>query len=534
MSESIGGNWFGRIAGAVLALIGIVLIGLMVWEPLVAREGDAPVDLSGRGYSAEIVRDQFGVPHIYGARDRDVAYGVAIAHSEDDFSTLQDVIAMARGRYGAIAGQEGAQVDYVYHLLGARDVAERHYDGLPEDTRALFEAYATGLNDFAAGHTGEIKLGGLFPVNGKDVAAGFSLRQPFFFGLNNVIAPLVAGEDLNPEFGPAIPASDITTAANEAPATPLPIHMGTDGAFAGSNAWAIAPAKSGDGVTRLVSNSHQPWRGGVAWYEMVVESREGWHYAGANFPGSPFPFLGHNENLGWTNTVNRPDMVDVYRLEMDDTDTQYRMDGEWLPLSSKTVTLPVKIGPLVLPIRRTVHRSVHGPVIQNERGFFAIRYGGMDNLGQLDAYYRLNKAQNLDEFQAILARMDIPSTNFIYADREGNIGMFYNAAIPDRPKGFDWRGILPGNTSAAIWNGPVDFDCHSQARQSRVGLAVQCQQHAIFRRRNGQRPFARQRAGRNGGGNENHQPVAPRGQTDGGGRNHRPRYVGTDQIRHGL
>ena len=167
----------------------------------------------------------------------------------------------------------------------------------------------------------------------------------------------------------------------------------------------MTPEKSG-GPTILVSNSHQPWRGGVAWYELVVESEEGWHYAGANFPGSPFPFLGHNEHLGWTNTVNTPDMVDVYRLEMDESGTRYRLDGEWRELETRTVTLPVKLGPIVLPVRRDVHRSVHGPVIVNDEGAFAVRYGGIGNLGQLDAYYRLNKATTFDEWQSILARME--------------------------------------------------------------------------------------------------------------------------------
>ena len=148
---------------------------------------EPPVAVSERGYTAEIIRSEFGVPHIYGKTDADVAYGVAIAHAEDDFFTLQDVIAMARGRYGAIAGEEGAQVDYVYHLLDARGTAERHYSGLPADTRALFEAYATGLNQYAEENASELKLGNLFPVNGEDVATGFVLRQPFFFGLNNVM-----------------------------------------------------------------------------------------------------------------------------------------------------------------------------------------------------------------------------------------------------------------------------------------------------------------------------------------------------------
>ena len=460
-------KWLGRIGIALVVLGLIVFVGLATWEPFWAKRDD--ITLPERIYTAEIIRDDFGVPHIYGKTDADVAYGVAVAHAEDDFFTLQDVIAMSRGRYGAIAGEEGAAFDYAYHLLDARGLAEREYPRLPEDTRALFDAYAAGLNEYAAAHPGEVKLGNLFPVDGTDVAAGFALRQPFFFGLGNIIEPLVSGKPLNREHGPAIPVADGGSAApatdgNETPserapdqARAHPLPWGEDGALAGSNAFAVTPEKSG-GPTILVSNSHQPWRGGVAWYELVVESEEGWHYAGANFPGSPFPFLGHNEHLGWTNTVNTPDMVDVYRLEMSEDESRYRIGGEWRDLEATTVTLPVKLGPVTLPIRRTVYRSVHGPVIRNDDGFFAIRYGGIGNLGQLDAYYRLNKATDLEQFETILARMDIPSTNFIYGDKAGNIAYIYNAALPDRVKGYDWRNILPGDDPRAIWSGPVSYE----------------------------------------------------------------------------
>lgn len=455
------GKWFWRGSALLSLVLLMAFIALATWEPLWAERGEAPPPEAD--YSAEIIRDEFGVPHIYGKRDRDVAYGVAIAHSEDDFSTLQDVIAMARGRYGAIAGQDGAAVDYVYHLLDARGTAERHYPQMPADTRALFEAYAIGLNDYAEQNPDEIKLGNLFPVNGLDVAAGFALRQPFFFGLNNVIEPLVAGDDLRREYGPDIPGFPRDAISDGLSGDTLPgsqktaySPFGADGAHNGSNAFAVAPEKSG-GPTILVSNSHQPWRGGVAWYELVVESEEGWHYAGANFPGSPFPFLGHNEVLGWTNTVNTPDMVDVYQLELDDTGERYRFGKEWRDLQTREVTLPVRFGPIVLPISREVHRSVHGPVIINDNGAFAFRYGGMDNLGQLDAYYRLNKSESLAEWEEILARMDIPSTNFIYGDAAGNIAYVYNAAIPDRPKGPNWRGILDGTDPSLVWKRPVDY-----------------------------------------------------------------------------
>ncbi|MGB3469638.1 MAG: acylase [Erythrobacter sp.] len=458
-------KWLKRIGLGVAALLVVAFVTLATWEPFFAAEAKAP---PARKYTAEIIRDEFGVPHIYGTTDADVAFGVAMAHAEDDFFTLQDVVAMSRGRYGAIAGEEGAQIDYVYHLLDARGTAEAKFPTLPEDTRALFEAYAAGLNTYAANNPDEVKLASLFPVNGEDVAAGFVLRQPFFYGLSNVIGPLVAGEELRREFGPDIPgfprdetgavvqASETDDAADTAARSAYP--MGDDAGLLGSNAWAVRPEKSG-GPTTLISNSHQPLRGGVAWYELSVESEEGWHFTGANFPGSPFPFLGHNEHLGWTNTVNRPDMADVYKLEMDKAGRRYRLDGEWRDLESRTVILPVRMGSVILPVPRTVHRSIHGPVIENDKGFFAIRYGGMGKVDQLDAYYRLNKAKTLEEWQGQIARMAIPSTNFIYADEAGNIAYVYNAAIPDRPEdvNVNWRGILDGSRSDLIWQGTVDY-----------------------------------------------------------------------------
>ena len=427
---------------ALIALL-LTLLVLLAWEPLAARPGVAPPP---RAYRAQITRDEFGVPHIYGRTDADAAYGIAWAHAEDDFFTLQDVLAMTRGRYGAIAGQDGAKADFILALLDARGTVDRTYDALPADVRALLDGYASGLNAYAAAHPGEIKLARLFPVSSRDIATGFALRQPFFFGLDKVIGPLAEGTPLAPEEGPAIDPTP----------RPLPGPDVTDDL--GSNAFAIAPAKSGDNVTRLVSNAHQPYRGGVAWYELVVESGEGWHFAGATFAGSPYPFLGHNEHLGWTNTVNHPDMVDVYKLVLDASGTRYRLDGRWLPLEERRVRLPVRIGPLTIPVWRKVWASRHGPVLKNAHGAFAFRYGGIGRIDQLTAYYRLNKARDFAQWKAALATSAVPSTNFIYADETGRIADWYNAAIPDRAKGYDWRHILPGDDSRAIWHRPVPWE----------------------------------------------------------------------------
>ncbi len=454
------------VKGGALALVVLLIaafVYLATWEPFSAQQSDPP---EYREYSAEIVRSEYGVPMIYGETDADVAFGVAQAHAEDDFFTLQDVIAMSKGRYGAIAGSDGAAIDFMFHLLDADGIAQREYPKLPAETRAVFDAYAAGLNQYAADHPDEVKLARLFPVNGYDVAAGFVLRQPLFFGLGNVVGQLVSGEELRREFGPDIPGfprdansqgtqASLHTEVREG----LVLPTGEEAGHLGSNAWAVSPERSG-GPTTLISNSHQPLRGGVAWYELGVQSGEGWHLTGANLPGTPFPVLGHNENLGWTYTVNRPDLIDIYKLEVEDG--RYRVDDEWHDLVEENVTLPVRMGPITLPISRTIYRSMHGPVIKNDNGYFAIRYGGMESVAQMDSFYRIGKAETMEEWLTIYRRMAIPNFNVVFADRTGNIGYIYNAAFPDRPEldevKANWRSVLDGTRSELIWEGSVGFD----------------------------------------------------------------------------
>ena len=427
---------FRKITLWLLALIVLVGIAGLVWDPLTATTSLPP---PAKTYDARIVRDEWGVPHIFGKTDADTAYGLAYAHAEDDFSTLEQVVAMTRGRAGAIMGSDGAKIDYVAHLLGARETAVREYPKMPADVRAMLDAYATGLNLYAARHPGEVRLSRLFPVNGEDIAAGFVLRTPFFFGLDAVLGKLSADQ----------PPPQTTVP----PMTPV----GRDPSTNGSNAFAVAPTKMSDGKTWLISNSHQPYEGQVAWYEASVHSGQGLDMAGALFPGMPMIPMGHNRNLGWTNTVNDPDLIDVYKLVLNGDGTQYRYDGKWLPLERTRVWLPVKLGPFTLPVPKTVYRALQGPVIVNKNGAFAIRYAGIDSAKMVEQYYRIGKAQNWDEWTRAMSLGGIPATNFIYADKTGRIAYIYNALFPPRKPGFDYTGVLPGDTSADMWQGTLGF-----------------------------------------------------------------------------
>jgi acyl-homoserine-lactone acylase len=384
-------------------------------------------------YDVVIRRDSWGVPHILGETDADAAFGLAYAHSEDDFFTIQELIATSRGRMGELTGQAGAAQDYVWHLFNVRaDVDAGYETDISPEARAVIEAYADGLNLYASEHPEEVRLRGLFPVTGHDIATGFAFTSPFFYGIDRTLGALADGED--------------------------PPRAGERANERGSNAFAVAPSRDPDGATKLIVNSHQPWTGPVAWYEAHVTSAEGLDMTGGLFPGAPVPLVGHNRTLGWANTVNRPDLVDVYELTLNEAGDQYRFDGEWRDLESRRIWLRVRIGPLVFPVPRTVYRSVHGPVMINDNGAFAIRYAGIGEIRQVEQYYRLTRAETFEEWQEVMRMQAIPATNFIYADAEGHIARFYNARFPHRAEGYDWRGVLPGDTSENVWTANAPFD----------------------------------------------------------------------------
>ncbi len=418
--------------GAVTGLIVLALAGLILADRLAQPPAPDPRALIARGeaYHARIVRDDFGVPHIFGPTDADVAYGLAWAHAEDDFATIQDVTLTTRGTLATEQGPKGAVTDYIVRLLRVWPTVNARYDrDLPADLKRVLEAYADGINAWGARHPDKV-VPGLLPVSGRDIAAGFVFKTPFFYGLDNTLKTL-------------------NTPTHGKPMAPV-----------GSNGVAVAASRSSDGATRLLVNSHQPYTGPVAWYEAVLQSGEGWHVAGGFFPGSPFMLHGHNEHLGWANTVNDPDLTDVYRLTINPANAgQYRLDGQWRDFEKTDAAIRVKIwGPLFWTVHKAVLWSAHGPVMQTDHGVFAIRFAGMGEARQALQYYRLDKARNLAEWRAAMALQALPSINYIYADEAGNIGYVYNGLFPDRKAGVDWKGVLPGDRSDLIWSRYLPFD----------------------------------------------------------------------------
>jgi len=421
-------RYWGLLA-TILAIIGSYAAGVRI-APLGPDFDVAPLIARAKAYEALVERDRFGVPHISGKRDADVAFGMGYAHSEDDFATIVDAVLTTRGRAAETKGKDAAVGDYLVRLFRVWEKVAAGYDTqITPQARAIMQGYADGVNFYAAQHPGLVPAG-VVPLSGRDVSAGTIFRGPFFYGLDKVLKTI----------------TEKTPARDTSPPK-------------GSNGIAIAPSRSSDGATRLLVNSHQPYEGPVAWYEAVLDSGEGWHVAGGFFPGSPFMLHGHNAHLGWASTVNKPDLSDVYRLKTDPAKPgQYYFNGHWRAFEKSVATFRVKIlGPILWTVNRDVLWSVHGPVLETDHGTFALSYAGEHEVRQPNQYMAMNKARSLGEWRAAMGIQALPSINFIYADDKGNIGYLSNGQFPVRKDGFDWKGTLPGDRLDLLWTQRVPF-----------------------------------------------------------------------------
>ncbi len=393
----------------------------------------------------QIVRDQWGVPHIMAPTDEEVAYGFGWAQCEDDFVTMQEQMLVVRGHLGEVRGKAGIVGDFGIKFMGLRELVEAQYEkDLSLDFRGYLQSYADGINSYAALHPEEVLLKKLFPLQPQDIVMGYMLgtvelsqaRQHLERILDESIV-----NDKNANFPK------------------------------GSNAIAISSKRTKDGKTYLAINSHQPLEGWYSWYEAHLISDEGLNILGGTFPGGVTIFHGVNEHLGWAHTVNHVDLSDVYQLEMHPENAlQYRFDDQWLSLEEKVYRAKLHLfAGIKIPIKRKVYQSVYGPTFKTDQGFFAWRYVVAQDIRAIEQWYRMNKAKNFEDFKQALAMQAIPSTNIVYADRADNIFFISNAKVPVRDTNYVWREVVPGNSAATLWDSYYPIDSLPQVLNPRAG-----------------------------------------------------------------
>ena len=414
--------------------------------------------ISHDGFTARIERDEWGVPHIYGKRDADVSFGLAYAHAQDDFKTICDILLATRGKLASVYGKDAAINDYYVHLMDFWNNVDSNYESdVTDDVKLLCDAYAAGFNLYLEDYPEKEKKN-IYPVSGKDIIAGFSHRMPLMFGLDGVM------KKLSKEQRPKLIGLNGNDENSES------FRM------LASNVFAIAPHRSSDGYTRIWINSHQPWDGPVAWYEAHFISEEGWDFYGGLFPGSPIPLVGHNPYLGWSHTVNSPDLIDVYELTINPNNKdQYWFDDSWKEMKVRKVPIKVKLfGPFSWTFKRKVKESIHGPVMEFDHGTYSLRISSAKNLKFIEEWYRMGKARNYTEFRKAMEIHALPMFNTGYADKDGNIFYIYNAKIPKRNEGYNWNELLAGDKQENIWTDYVPFDSLPQVLNPADGFLQNC------------------------------------------------------------
>ncbi|MCX8019800.1 MAG: penicillin acylase family protein [Chitinophagaceae bacterium] len=371
-----------------------------------------------------IARDSFGIPHIFAPTDPEVAYGLAWAHAEDDFETLQWVILSGKAKLSTALGKTGGQADYLIQLLQCRRQVEKLWPTLSEDFLALIKGYVQGLNDYARKNPGLVKYKKAFPFDEKDYMTATLFSVTLFCGVEDALRKIYSG--------------GVKT---------LPGFVA-----GGSNAIAMNSQKTISGESFLVLNAHQPNTGPFAFYEAHLCSQQGWNPLGGLFPGACVILHGTNEHLGWAHTINYQDKVDIYQLQMHPyRPNLYKWDEKWIPLEIKKARLKIKGLPFT--IRKKVYESVYGPTVKTKKGVFSIRTAALSDIRALEQWYRMNKAVNFSTFYQAIAPIHIPMFNIIYADRYDTIFYISNGKIPERPHHPDrnWKETVQGNTSATLW-----------------------------------------------------------------------------------
>ena len=403
----------------------------------------------------EIIRDNYGVPHVYAPTDAEVAYGFAWAQAEDHFKLIQEAYLAGNGLLGKRIGLKAAGADFLTQLIQSEEIVNELYGTLDEKFIVLAEAFASGLNAYAKKHPEEILEKKLFPLTVKKLLRYTQLQLFISNGADKLVSGII----------------------NNSLSWPYKIEEDSKG----SNLIAISRNRTGSDETFLAINTHQPLEGPTSWYEAHLVSEEGTNIIGAAFPGTPCILTGANEYLGWTHTVNYPDKADVYALEMHPKKKNvYMVDGKPYTLEKFKAKLTLKFLGINISIKKKFYKSIYGPTLKNKTGFYSVRTPSTTNITAIEQWWKMNKATNFSEFYEALEMKALPGYNIGYADRNDTIFYISNGKIPIRAKGYDWTDVVPGNTSETLWDSYYDIKDLPQVVKPKSGFVYNAN-HSPFK-----------------------------------------------------
>jgi len=389
-----------------------------------------------RAGSVEILRDRWGIAHIYGETDADTVFGTLYAQAEDDFNRVETNYINAMGRLAEAEGAGEIYRDLRMRLFIRQDEMEERYAASPDWLRQLMDAFADGLNYYLHTH----------PEVEPRVIERFEPWMALTFTEGSIGGDIerVNIASLRDFYGPG----DLIAQADD---------LVVDLEPRGSNGFSIAPANSASGNALFLINPHTSF---FFRSELHMVSGEGLNAYGAVTWGQFFIYQGFNENTGWMHTSSRADAIDEY-LEtiVEREDGYYYVYGdEERELRESQVEIGYRDGGEMRSREFTVYHSHRGPVIREQDGRWVAISLMEEPVRALTQSYLRTKSQNYMEFNASMELLTNSSNNTVYADSDGNIAYYHGNFIPRRDPAFDWNAPLDGSNPATDWQGlhPLD------------------------------------------------------------------------------
>ena len=402
---------------------------------------------SGEEYAKNvtIIRDHYGVPHIYGKTDADCVFGLMYAQCEDDFARVERNYITMLGRSSEMNGEKDIYEDLLIRMTIDSAGAVEDFKNSPPWLQKLMIAYADGINYYLYKHP-EVK---------PALITKFEPWYSLMYTDGSISAIQTAGIGAN-DIKAFYNSLDQATGSNVNDQGNRNLYAGkqtlNNEQLSGSNGFAIAPSKSASGKAMLYINPH------VTFYfrpEVHMVSEEGLNVYGAVTWGQFFVYQGFNEHLGFMHTSSMADAADLY----DETITKregkyyYTYEGVQKPVSeNKTVIRYVSNGKMESKTF-TIYSTQHGPVMAEHEGKWTSLKTNNRSLNGLIQSWTRNKAESLNDFTTNLELRANLSNNTVYADDKGNIAYWHGNYMPKRDTAYNWNFPVDGTTSKTEWKG---------------------------------------------------------------------------------
>ncbi|NII24607.1 acylase [Pseudoflavitalea sp. X16] len=379
-----------------------------------------------------IIRDNWGIPHIYGKTDADAVFGLMYAQCEDDFKRVESNYIDILGRTAEVSGINGIYNDLYTKLVIDSAGAIADYEKSPAWLKKLLYAYADGINYYLYKN----------PQVKPALLHRFEPWYPLMW-TDGSIAAINTGGLTTGEFKSFYTGDHATVATLATNPEELPT---------GSNGFAIAPARSASGNALLYINPH------VTFYfrpEVHMVSEEGLNAYGAVTWGQFFVYQGFNEHCGWMHTSGYADVADLYaeQIVKQGNALFYRYDGQLRPVQQQTFTLAYKDGNTMNSKKVTTYATHHGPIMAKRNGqWISVRAVNRHINGLIQAWQR-TKSTSFAAFKKNMELLANASNNTVYADGQGNIAYWHGNFVPRRDTSFDWSKPVDGSIKATEWKG---------------------------------------------------------------------------------